>query len=170
VWPLASAFIDIAIHRRGPDCLPASRFLVALLLAVYFPIGLLVLYLRGAYSGFQLAFFIGDTALYIGFIFAILRFFKLDSRFPQTISALLGTDIFINCLSLPVAILGGDGGDGTGTVFLWVYLALFLWWIDVSGYILSKATRQPYIVGLMFVILYVMTSLSIHSAMTETAA
>lgn len=171
MWPLAAAFIEIAVHRRGPDSLPASPFLIAILLAVYFPLGIAVLFLRGGLDAFQFGFLIGDTALYLGFIFAVLRFFKLDRRFVQTATALIGTDIFISVLSVPVTLAAWvSGTTDEVSVLLWLYFALFLWWIDVAGFVLSKAIDQPYIVGLMFVILYVMTSFSINDALTRTPA
>lgn len=167
---LATAFMQIALHRRGPESLPASVFLFFLLLAAYIPAGLLVLGLRDALSARQFAIFAADTALYLAFVFAVLRFFKLERRFLQTGSALLGTDIFINAVSLPLALYGqATGADMTGGAVVWIYLGLLLWWIDVAGFVLSRALSQPYIVGLMFVILYVMTSFSIQDAFTQTS-
>ena len=170
MWSLTSAFLDIARHRRGPDSLPASRFLVGILLACHVPLGLFVLYLRNSLNAQDLGFFLIDLGLYIAFVFAVLRFFKLDSRLIQTLTALFGTEIVINALSVPVGIVGRVLGDLVAPALIWVYLALLLWWIDVTGYILAKAIDQSYIVGLMFVILYVMTSLSIYSYLVETPA
>lgn len=168
MWPLTSAFIEIALHRRGPQDLPASRFLMLVLLIVYFPVGTMVLFLRGSMDTFQFGYLIADTVLYLAFIFAVLRFFKRDRRFIQTVCALLGTDVFINAVSAPFALAGRISGvSEEESVLIWVYLVLFFWWIDVAGYILAKAIDQPYIVGLMFVILYVMTSLSIQDALTQ---
>lgn len=171
MWSLTSAFLDIALHRRGPDSLPSSRFLVGILLACHVPLGLFVLYLRNSLNAQDLGFFLIDLGLYIAFVFAVLRFFKLDSRLLQTLTALFGTEIVINALSVPVGIVGrGFGVEESQSALIWVYLALLLWWIDVTGYILAKAIDQSYIVGLMFVILYVMTSLSIYSYLVETPA
>ena len=35
VLRLALAFVDIVLHRRGPDTLPASKFLLGLVIGVY---------------------------------------------------------------------------------------------------------------------------------------
>jgi hypothetical protein len=171
VWPLILAFIEIALHRRGPESLPSSRFFVLGLLALDLPLGIIVLALRGVLGTYQFAFLLLDTLLYFGFIFAVLRFFGRDRRFSQTAGALIGTDLLINALSLPVTFAAtADGAIEQGSPLLWLYLALFLWWIDVAGYILSRALEQAYIVGLMFVILYVMTSFSLNSLLIPTSS
>ncbi len=90
----------------------------------------------------------------------------------QTLTALFGAEIVINAFSVPAGIVGRIFGiDASESALLWAYLALLLlWWCSVTGYILARATDQPYIVGLMFVILYVMTSLSIRSYLFEAPA
>lgn len=170
MWPLAAAFVEITLHRRGPESLPASRFLFGFVLVCYVSMGLLVLGLRGAFSPLQLLIFCGDLALYLAFVFAVLRFFKLDRRFRQTAIALLGSDIVINACSLPLALVGQMTGAATDSgPLLWVFFGLLLWWIDVAGFVLSRALNQPYIVGLMLVILYVMTSFSLQDYLTPAA-
>lgn len=171
MWPLAAAFIEIALHRRGPRDIPASTFLTWLLVAVYFPVNFASLYLRGGLSLLNLAVLLGDTTFYFAFVFAVLRYFKRDARFAQTVNALLGTDIFINAVGIGAGLVGAvSGAPEDATWLFWIYVVILLWWIDVAGYVVAKALDQPYIAGLMFVILYVMTSFSIQDALTPTPA
>jgi hypothetical protein len=168
---LAAVFVDIALHRSGPDRLPSTPFLVAFLLALYFPVNLVRLYVSGAADGFDYVFVIIDTLLFFAFVYGVLRFFGRSARFRQTASALLGTDILINLIGIPVSA-GGSAVTGTTfvTILSVVYLVLFLWWIDVAGFIISKAIEQPYVVGVMFTIFYVVAALSVLSALTQTPA
>lgn len=170
MWPLAAAFVEITLHRRGPESLPASTFLFRLVLVCYVLMGLLVLVMRGAFTPLQFLIFCGDMALYLAFVFAVLRFFKHDRRFRQTVTALLGSDIVINVFSIPVAVAGQMSGaaSDSGPLF-WIFLGLLLWWIDVAGFVLARALNQPYIVGLMLVILYVMTSFSLQDYLTQAS-
>jgi len=171
VWPLAAAFIEIALHKRGPRDIPASTFLTWLLAGIYFPVNFVALYLRGGLSPLNVAVLLGDTAFYFAFIFAVLRYFKRDARFTQTVNALLGTDIFINAVGIAAGLAGVISGAPDDAAWLfWIYVVILLWWIDVAGYVVAKALDQPYIAGLMFVILYVMTSFSIQDALTPAPA
>jgi hypothetical protein len=51
-----------------------------------------------------------------------------------------------------------------------VYLALFLWWIVVAASIISRAVEQPFVVGVMFVIFYVVAALSMLSPFSQSPA
>jgi len=75
-------------------------------------------------------------------------------------------------LGVPIAIGGSSVTNESSTisVFTILYLVLFLWWLDISGFIVSKAIKQPYVVGVMFVILYVMATLSILTSLTQAPA
>lgn len=168
---LAAVFIDIALHRSGPERLPSTPFLVTLLLALYFPVNAVRLYVSGAAAGFDYVFVVIDTALFFGFVYGVLSFFRRKRRFRQTASALLGTDILINLIGIPVSAGGSAVTNSTfATIVSVIYLILFLWWIDVAGFIISKAIEQPYVVGVMFTIFYVVAALSVLSALTQTPA
>ena len=160
--PLAAVFVDIALHRSGPDRLPSSSFLVGVLLAIYIPVNLLRIYLTGSASSSDYGFMLVDTVVFYVFVYGILRFFGRQRRFLQTASALLGTDILINLIGLPVS-LGGEPAAETGLAVLLalVLLALLFWWIDVAGFIIARAVEQPYVAGVMFVVFYVVAALAV---------
>lgn len=171
MWPLTAAFFDIALHRSGPDRLPSTPFLIALLVIVDLPVNLLRLSVADSVTATDYVSVFVDTAVFFTFVYGVLYFFGRSRRFRQTASALLGTDILINAIGLPVA---AAAGAPTGSVLDWIVsfatLALLLWWIDVSGYIISKAVEQPYVVGIMFVIFYVVAALSLQSSLSQSPA
>ena len=165
MWPLTAAFIDIALHRSGPERLPSASFLVVTLLAVYFPINILRMHLAGEPLYLLL---LVDTAVFLLFVYGVLKFFRKQQRFNQTVSALLGTDILINLIGIPVSSGGSAAADTSmDTVLAVALLLLFLWWMDVAGYILAKAVDQPYIVGVMFIVFYVVAAFSIISNLVQ---
>ncbi|MDX1563120.1 MAG: hypothetical protein R3305_09350 [Gammaproteobacteria bacterium] len=166
---LAQAFVEIALRRRGPESLPDSSFLVAGLLAVYAPLGLIVMAMLDELSGHNLLAFVIDTALYVAFVFAILRFFKLERRFRQTMSALLGADICITLAYLPVAVVGWSlGANLIEPPLVYLYLVAYLWWVYIAGFVLARSLSQALIVGLMFVILFILTSFSVRDLLIQT--
>jgi len=164
VWPLVSVFLDIALHRRGPEALPASQFLLGLLLALYLIANLLSLSILGILDPSEATLLLTDSIFVLAYVFMVLRFFRHERRFRQTASALLGTDVLFNVVGLPLALWSraiAVPPDPTSTPTL-LRLLIVLWWIDVAGFIFGRATARPYIVGVLFVILYIMVSLSIR--------
>lgn len=163
VWRLATAFAEIAVHRRSPADLPASQFLVALLLAAYLALELATLQLLQLLSERAVLAVLVDTAFLLGYVFVALRLFGRPRRFPQTSAALLGTSALIDLIRLPVLVWAGppDVPAQALTPPLLLDLLLLIWWVDIAGYVLGRALSRPYVVGLLFVILYVIASLGI---------
>jgi hypothetical protein len=50
-----------------------------------------------------------------------------------------------------------------------VRLVLVIWWIDIASFVVARALEQPYVAGLVFVILYWTVSLSIGEAFLPAA-
>ena len=165
MWPLTAAFVDIALHRSSPDRLPADRFLIGLLLTLNIPVRLFGLYLAGPPRSLAYLLVLGDTVAFLVFVYFVLRYFGRRRRFLQTASALLGTDTLFNLIAIPIAAAQDPAAEAV--IVGWVYLVLFLWSIDVAGFVISKAVEQPYLVGIMFVILYVVPQISIFTSLTS---
>ena len=163
MWQLATAMAEIALRRRGPDSLPESGFLVFFLLAVHILLTLVVTAaLIGGLTTELLLRFAADIALFFAFVYAILSFFRLERRYRQTVSAMLGADIFINLAFLPAGLAGiALGLDILEFPFAWVSLAFQLWSIFIAASILARSLSQPLIVGFMLEILLVLTSINI---------
>jgi hypothetical protein len=172
VLSLVRAFAEIAIHRRGPDYLPSSRFLLGMLLTLYWIVGLVSLRALGVLQLVEAALLIVDSAFFLAFVFVTLRLFGHDRRFPQTANALVGTDLLLNVIGLPLALWAASSGDPTTSITtpMFLRLLLVLWWIDVAGFIIGRAIARPYIVGVLFVVLYVVASLSLRDFLSPVTA
>lgn len=166
MWRLGLTFVDIALHRRGPDVLPASQFLLGVVLVGYFLVGLATLELDTAPSR-AIVLLVFDRALYLGSAWIVLNAFDKRRRFLQTAIALVGADTFLNLVSLP--LLFWDDALGAPPAQINVPRALFLivilWSIDIGGFIIAKALSRPYIVGLLIVIVYVFLSMALRDAL-----
>lgn len=165
VWALSLAFFDIALHRRGPEDLPASQFLLGLVLAVYLVIGLVALQLGSTISRAATLLLL-DTAVYLSLVWAVLRLFGRARRYLQTATAMIGTDVLFNTIGLPLMLLeeSVQAPPGELTMPRFMFLVLFIWSVDVGGYILSKAIEKPYIVAVAIVLVYVLTSGALREA------
>ena len=159
LWRLGSVFVDIALHRRGPEDLPASRFLLGVVLLLYLSVTLVSLRLTepmGRAAG--LAAY--DTALYLGFVWLVLRVLDHSRRFVQTATALLGTETFLTLIGVPLLVwIDLDTmAAGVPTLATVLFLLLFLWSVDVAGFVISRALQSAYVVGVLIVIGYILGS------------
>lgn len=163
MWRLSLAFVDIALHRRGPEDLPASKFLLGLILLVYVAVNLVSVQISMPMSR-AVAIVLFDALVYVGFIWLLLRGFRRTRRFPQTATALLGTSSLLALLSIPLFAwnrsIAAEEVQLTPPILL--VLLLLLWSVDIGGYVLSKAIDKAYIVGVLIVIVYVLASLEIR--------
>src|SRR5574343_463914 len=144
MYELSLLFFQIAIFKKGPQDVPASAFVLRLLLLVYVAINYLILFLNGAQST-ALLYFAGKTA-----------------RFPQSLTAMVGTDVVISFFALPaIATLNSHAND----LAYFSMLALVLWHWLVSGHIMKNALDRSLFFGLGLALLYIMLSSQIMAAL-----
>jgi len=173
LWRLSLAFLDIALHRRGPEDMPPSRFLFGLTLLCLLSVSLVssfigavperILELPSLGVSIRFGFVkltVFETAADLCFIWLVLWAFNRSRRFLQTVTAILGVETLLICAALPFrvwdAVISSASGELTAALFL--YLILFLWLLDVAGFVLARATENEYFVTLPIVIGYVTMS------------
>ncbi|MDD2760194.1 MAG: hypothetical protein PHH11_07855, partial [Methylomonas sp.] len=100
MYELVLLFFRIAIFQKGPQDVPPSSFVLKLLLPVYVAINYLILLLNGALSTALLQILV-DFTLIVLFCWPLLYFAGKIARFPQTLAAMIGTDIIISFFALP---------------------------------------------------------------------
>jgi uncharacterized membrane protein YagU involved in acid resistance len=157
---LISAFVDIALHRRGPEHLPASQFLLGLLVATNLAAGLLTVQIADD-PALPFAAVLIQTALELAFIWCVLRAFERQRRFIQSAAAVLGTDMLLALLEWPLLVWDKslDAPLTELTLPRMIDFLIWAWSIDISAAIMSRALERPYVVALAIVIGYVMLSL-----------
>jgi hypothetical protein len=163
VLSLILPFVEIALHRRGPEHLPASRFLLGLVLVAYLAVALLRMRVLND-PGYPLPAVLVQLVLELAFIWCVLRAFERQRRFAQTACAVFGADTLIYLLSLPLAFwhgaLAAPPTDVTPPLVL--QFLLWVWSLDIATWIMSRALERPYVVALAIVIGYVLLSASLH--------
>lgn len=163
---LIAAIIEIALHRRGPDQLPASSLLLGLLFVAYMAAGVVALYDRTSPYPFSLAvaLFAGNGVVYLSYCWIVLKTARRQSRFRQTAAALLGVDTLFNLLAIPLSLLADSSAALAGFAGLLLYM-LLLWSIDVAGFIISRAIERPYFVGVLIIVAYVIAAMIVQYSM-----
>lgn len=168
MYELIKLFFDISIFKKGPQDIPASRWLLRLLVPVYMGINYLILLLSSdPFSAFLQVTV--EVLLVIVFAWGLMVYVGKPARYPQTACALLGTDALISLLASPaIATLIGQGSAGA---FL-VVVGMILWHWVVTGHILRHALSQPFIFGLGVAFLYILASYQVMALLfpelTET--
>lgn len=157
---LALVFIEIALHRKGPDALPASRFLFGLVLIAYVAVSLLALQIDWRLSQALVAM-AADVGYYLTFFGVVLGLAGRSRRFWQTVTAVLGTETFLSCLALPLLLTrpAQTAGSAPGVLASALLLLILVWSIDIAGFVLSRALDRAYIVGVTIMIGYVISSM-----------
>jgi hypothetical protein len=160
---LIRLFIDVALHRKGPQDVPASGPVFALALLAYLAIGAAVLWPSAARPAALLGQLGLDLALLLLVFGGLLAGTGRAGRLRQTLSALLGTGALLSVAALPFVWLAaralGDGAPVPGmelpalvstTALFMLLLASLL----VTGHILRNAMDWSYPAGVLAAVVY----------------
>ncbi|MDH3587871.1 MAG: hypothetical protein OEQ74_00570 [Gammaproteobacteria bacterium] len=166
---LVRPFLLIVAHRAGPEHLPASRFLLALVVA-----GHISIYLAGMLAldvapprAVMLPFL--DAATQAAFFSALLMGLGLQERLLQTLTAVFGADIVLNTVSVPLALFGtAEPGAPGASVIALVTIVVMLWSLGVKGHILRHAAGFPYFVGVAIALGFFVGFLALDIALYGT--
>jgi putative flippase GtrA len=171
LWRLSSVFMEIALHRRGPEDLPASRFLFGLLAIVYGCTSFIATQIVEPWPR-AAAMVAADVGTYLAFLWVLLALFGRRPRYLQTASALLGSGTVLTLFGIPLILLAGfaNGEVETGNLGTWLFFLLIVWSIDVASFVLSRALPVPYIVALMIVLGYTFGSASLGRLLFPVAS
>ena len=166
VLRLIFAFVDIMLHRRGPEHLPSSRFLVWLMLGVSIAVELAILAVndggaRAAAVSVLVAF------LDVWFVWALLRAFNRQRRFAQTMSAILGAETILNLAGAPLIPLLSAPAPAEPTITLPLLLTALLgvWSIDIGAFVFSRALERPYVLCVAIMMGYVLLIVSLQTSL-----
>ncbi|MEJ2515110.1 MAG: hypothetical protein P8080_10640 [Gammaproteobacteria bacterium] len=157
---LIRLFLDIAMHRRGPEDVPHSGTVLVLALAAYLATGALALV-----PGDQpvLPRLLLDASMLVLFMGALLVFTGRGARMMQTLAALLGTGALLTAASVPFVWLAYSAVDAEGQaaandpVVLGSSLALIGllgFSLLVTGHIVRSAMDWPYAGGVLVAVVY----------------
>ena len=171
---LIFAFVDIMLHRRGPESLPSSRFLLWALLATYLAMVFVVDWLAGPMP-IWFAVDILVLGLHVWFVWALLRTFARLARFRQTMTALLGAGVLLTVLEAPLAVSLAHQPPPTPqnqtlTLSSLLSLLVVVWAIDIAAFVFSRALERPYLVCAAVVIAYAFLILSLQVTLIRPIA
>ena len=160
---LLLTFLEIALWRKGPQDLPASRSLAALVLLVYVVIGfarvrLFDLNLRAATVNIGV-----DVLMLSVWLYAVLAFFGRRQRFIQTMTATLGVGVLMQLLDTLMLVV--DQGETYSDNWLFIRFVLVAL---IMGRILMHALERGLATGVALTIAIVHSTHAISQFMLDS--
>mgnify|MGYP006423219519 CR=1 FL=1 len=164
-------FIELALLRRAPQELPASRVLFSLLLVVGLGAELLLALTAAIGFGNGLLQSLLNLTLMLGALWVALSLFERRERFLQTATALIGVDSLITLLALLPVGLARPVNAESGLLALagLLFLLLLVWSITAAGHILRHAFELTLLQGVAIAIGFDVLSFVIVGGLVEGA-
>jgi len=146
MFKLLQTFLDIALWRKGPQDLPASRFLALLVLLVYVLASFVQVHLFKLPLRSAVLIITVDVAMLAGWLWLVLAFFGRRQRFVQTVTALLGVGLLLTLVDIGVRALQLALGAGDLASF-WLLLRFFVMAL-IMGRIFMHALDRGLLTGM----------------------
>lgn len=174
--PIISLFWNLCLLRSGPEQVPTVGVFVGLVLIVNVLVSTLVALSAPAELSLLQAVSIpvvAATVLAAGTLL-MLSLKNLSHRFTATITALLGADIVITTLHLPLLLVAEPSGEPPFSVLEWLLilaqLALIFWWVTIAGFIFSRALTVPMPQGVALAVFVILASFMVTNAVVPLPA
>jgi len=153
---LIQAFTQIALLRRGPQDLPASRVLLALTMIAYFGVSFVVANLLPSLPGWEVHPAI-EILFWLVWYFVLLRIAGRSERILQTTTAVIG---FQAVLAAPLIISNWlllrflkDETWQLPVMLMW--LMLFIWMVAANSHVVKAAFEWSSFASVALVILQI---------------
>jgi hypothetical protein len=156
VIQVIKVFWDICALKAAPQDLPASSFLLGLVLLAYFVTGALVATLQWPFSHAVLAAFL-DTVFLSALSRVLLWSRMLSSRFVQTLTALAGSGAVMTVIALPIVLwqsIVGVTDASIPTLPSWLLMIWMVWNVLVVGHIIRHALSTVLALGIVLAVVY----------------
>ena len=135
-------FFDIAILRRGPQDLPASKILAWLVSACYLFVSAVQSGMRGWDVVTTLLLLLLDLGMQALWLWELLVFFARRARFLQTFTAFIGVNVLLTVLDIAITGLQGMlGSTGSDAANPWQLVSLCIMLVSL-GWVLQQALER----------------------------
>jgi hypothetical protein len=151
--PILDAFLQIALRRRGPEDLPASRFLLLMAGAAYVLSQAILAAPAYDSAAGLIANLILDLLVLCGCLWGLLRLAGHGQRYRQTLTAVFGTGALLSVCMVPFTYWL-DAADKPAVAPTLGLLAVVSWSLVVNGHIFSRALSTPFAAGLAISVAY----------------
>jgi hypothetical protein len=158
---LVKVFWQIALLRKGPQTLPASRELLWLLLAAHWLIGVILVIDTLSLGRALLSGLLG-TLIMVALVHGLLITHRHHNRVTQTLSALAGCEVLLGLFMLLLLVMLHMGSGMQDLVSI-LWLLLLGWNIAIAAHIFRNALEVTLGMGILFAMGYIIISISLSS-------
>ena len=164
---LVRPFVAILAHREGPEDLPASQFLLGLVIACHLVVSAMVVSVSNGGDVRVYAMPLIGTVAQFAFFAMLLSVMGFRSRILQTLIAVFGTDVLLNGIVVPMALASGtpDAPSPLAPLLSLAMIVVMLWSLAVKGHILQRAVGLPYFVGVIISLAFAIALMSVGHAL-----
>ncbi len=169
---LLNSLFQIALLRKDPGVLPASVLLAALLAIVYAAASALQSWIL--HGGDRIVSRTAvDLGLSLALFWVVLAVTRRSHRYPQTISAVLGTSVLIAPLVVVLLLL--MQGPATTIYPVWLLartaaVVVTVWFVVIIGHILRGALETGLITGVAIALTWLIASRALTEKLFPLAA
>ena len=165
---LLDIYLRIALMRSPPQVLPASRFLLGLVLILHWVCGV-ALTLFTEPLGKALFNSLLGTLIMVALVHGILALHGRAGRVVQTLSAIAGCEALIGLLAIPVT--AWFYADGVAKDLAALFSLLLLGWnVAIVAHILRHALSTTQLAGFIYAMAYMLFSIGVAGLITPGGA
>jgi len=152
-------FFDICLLRAGPQDLPASLFLLRLVVVLNIIVGIF-LNLQTEELSQALMISLFNVAWLTAFLYFSLQLRGKLARFRQVLIAMMGTNVILGVLIMPFAynLVAAELNNESAPVAFQFFLLLLVWDITVFAHIIRHSLDIRFAYGFMISIGYLILS------------
>ncbi|MBT8093151.1 MAG: hypothetical protein KJN77_08950 [Gammaproteobacteria bacterium] len=168
VLQLFRTLFDIIRLQKGPDAIPHSQVLFAVIVGIWLSAGLVMM---AAAPELDATDFV--TGTFIGLIglacyAAVIVFFGKSARLLQAIMALLGCGALISLVFVVMdTLLPLISSEAAASI---VATLILLWSVPVEGHIIARTIERQWYVGIIIAVSVFVLQLVLYSALDPTPA
>ena len=153
---LIKIFVDIFLLRAKPQDVPASSALLLLSIVLVIVSGVASMLSTVGELGQGIMVSLLDVALTFALLTTVLKVMNISSRLTQTATAMFGTGVIVNLISLPVVWLWSSGPESSEFRLLGglLYFVLLVWSMVIMGHILRHSFNLHLSSGILIAIGY----------------
>jgi hypothetical protein len=152
---LFGVVVDLVLLRRGPEHLPASPLLLAIVIAVFAAATLLVNDLTGMPGDHGLALLAFEIIGTLLWFWLALQLSQKRERFVQTMTGLFIVNAIISPLSTPFAVpflLQVQAEQSPSGILTLMVFGMLAWWVAASGNVIKTAFEWPWFAAILMLL------------------
>lgn len=156
---LVRLFVQLALFKKGPQDVPYSLFLLIALFVAAFSLELITYLIPGLKKEeveflVYLRYLVVSNIIFVVVIYLLFKLHGHSKRFIQSLTAMLGIDLLISIIFLPINLIIVFAGDNEISLLValmaLLYMLLFFWYLFVYLHIFRHGLSvSPIIAGML---------------------